>query len=371
MRFLTGALLLLCALLQPRQVVQAQAVATLTPRQPASLSDSLTITFDATRGDAGLAGWTGDVYVHTGLITPASSSLTDWQHVQGSWGVPEPRLKMRALGNRRYALRIQPSTFYGLMPNEQVSYFAFVFHNADGSASGRNANGSDVLLPLYAATTRQYGSHQWSGGLLSVTTSDGATLTAQPYAPAVLRVGFYPSGVPAVPAASFAVNAAPTSGPATLTDTPARLTLTAAGISLDVEKNPLRLVYRRGADTLLVEAPGYFETGRLRGVRFALRPGEALYGTGSRALPVDRRGQRVQFYNQAHYGYQNGQPDLNISIPLVLSGRGYGLLFDEHRPGYLDLGQADAAALEFGTESSYLGYFVLADTTLQALLSRY
>jgi len=45
----------------------AQAVATLTPAQPASLSDSLTIIFDATRGDAGLAGWTGDVYVHTGV----------------------------------------------------------------------------------------------------------------------------------------------------------------------------------------------------------------------------------------------------------------------------------------------------------------
>jgi oligosaccharide 4-alpha-D-glucosyltransferase len=349
----------------------AQAVATISPAQPASLSDSLTVTFDATRGDGGLATWPGDVYVHSGVITPASTDLTDWQHVQGTWGLAEPRLRMRPLGNHRYMFRFRPDTFYGLAAGERVYYLAFVFRNADGTASGRNANGSDVLLPLYSATTRSYLSHQWTGGILSVTTSDGATLTVQPYAPAVLRVAFYPSGVAAVPTPSFAVNAAAAGGAATVADTPARLTLAAGGITLDVRKNPLRLLYRRGADTLLVETPGYFETGPVRGVRFGLKPGEALYGTGSRALPTNRRGQRVELYNQAHYGYQNGEANLNISIPLVLSGRGYGLLFDDHRPGYLDLGLTDDAALEFGTENNRLTYFVLADSTLPALLSTY
>ncbi|GAA4347128.1 hypothetical protein GCM10023185_01970 [Hymenobacter saemangeumensis] len=369
MRHSLLGLLLFFALAFPG-LARAQAVATLAPQQLPSLSDSLTITFDATRGDAGLASFNGDVYAHTGVITPASTSSSDWKHVQGSWNQPEPRLRMRALGNRRYSLRIRPDTFYGLLPGTQVNYFAFVFRNADGSRSGRNANGSDVLLPRYTATTRNYAGHQWSGGLLSVSTSDGATLTVQPYAPAVLRVGFYPSGVAAVPAPSLAVTAT-ASGSATVADTPARLELTASGIRLSIEKMPLRLVYRRGTDTLLVEAPGYFEAGSLRGVRFGLRPGEALYGTGFRALPIDRRGQRLELYNQAHYGYQNGQPNLNISIPLVLSGRGYGLLFDEHLPGYLDLGQADANTLEYGTESSRLGYFVLADTTIPELLRSY
>ena len=195
---------LLLALLLASFVGRAQAVATLTPAQPAALTDSMTVTFDATRGDGGLAAWAGDVYVHTGVITPASTSLTDWQHVQGVWGQLIPRLKMRALGNRRYAFRMKPSAFYGLAVGERVLQFAFVFRNADGSASGRNADGSDVLLPLYAATSRSYVSHQWAGGLLTVTASDGARLTAQPYAAAVLRMGFYPSGTPAVPGSTTA-----------------------------------------------------------------------------------------------------------------------------------------------------------------------
>ena len=349
----------------------AQPVATLTPAQPASLADSLTITFDATRGDGGLATFAGDVYVHTGVITPASTSLTDWQHVQGPWGAVVPRLRMRPLGQRRYQLRIRPDTFYGLAPGEQVQYLAFVFRSGDGSASGRNANGSDVLLPLYAGTTRQYASHQWAGGLLTVTADDGARLTVQPYAPAVVRVGFYPSGTAAVPTPSFAVVAPPAAPAGTVADTPARLTLAAPGLRVVIDKNPLHVTYLRGTDTLLSEAPGYFEVGGTRGVRFGLRPGEALYGTGSRAVPVDRRGQRVELYNQAHYGYQNGQTNLNISIPLVLSGRGYGLFFDDHHAGYLDLGQADPAVLEFGTPHTALGYFVLADSTLPALLRTY
>ena len=349
----------------------AQAVAVLTPAQPASLRDSLTITFDATRGDAGLAAWTGDVYAYTGVITPASTSLTDWKHVQGPWAPILPKLKMRALGGRRYALRIRPDTFYGLAVGEQVSYFAFVFRNADGSVAGRATGGGDVLLPQYAASTRSYASHQWSGGVLTVRASDGATLTVQPYAPAVLRVAFYPNGTAAVPAPSLAVSAAPAAPAGTVADAPARLTLVAPGLTAIIEKNPLRLLYLRGPDTLLAETPGYFETGALRGVRFGLKSGEALYGTGARALPLNRRGQRVPLYNQARYGYQNGEANLNISIPLVLSGRGYGLFFDDARPGYLDLGQTDNAALEFGTENNRLTYFVFGQRDVPALLAAY
>jgi alpha-glucosidase (family GH31 glycosyl hydrolase) len=85
-------------------------------------------------------------------------------------------------------------------------------------------------------------------------------------------------------------------------------------------------------------------------VRFRLAPGEHLYGTGSRALPVDRRGYRLEVYNQSHYGSQNNEPNLNIALPTVLSSRGYMLFFDNHAPGYLDLGKADKNVLEYGGE---------------------
>ena len=350
----------------------AQAVATLAPAQPASLSDSVTVTFDATRGDRGLADWPGDVYAYTGVITPASTSPTDWQHVQSSWTDGPARLRLRALGGHRYRLTLQPSSFYGLAAGERVLQFAFVFKNADGSHSGRNANGSDVLLPLYGGSSRAYAYHRWQGGELTVVASDSARLTVQPWAAGVARVAFYPAGVAAVPAASLAVSAAPSASGATLAETATRLVVAGPGLSIELAKNPLRLRYLRGPqDTVLVETPGYVEVGGMRGVRFGLKADEALYGTGARAVPTNRRGQRVALYNQAHYGYGNGETNLNVSIPLVLGGRGFGVLFDEVRPGYLDLGQADNAALEYGTEADHLTYFVLAQKTLPALLAAY
>ena len=44
-------------------------------------SQSITITYDATLGTAGLKDYTGDVYAHIGVITDKSSSSTDWKYV--------------------------------------------------------------------------------------------------------------------------------------------------------------------------------------------------------------------------------------------------------------------------------------------------
>ena len=139
-RYLRHRLLpaLLLLLLLPG-LAAAQAVATLAPAQPASLHDSLTITFDATRGTAGLAAWAGDVYAYTGVITPTSTSPTDWQHVQGPWTPILPKLKMRALGNHRYALRIRPDAFYGLAAGEQVN---LSFGQATGARAARIMQGA-------------------------------------------------------------------------------------------------------------------------------------------------------------------------------------------------------------------------------------
>ncbi|MDB5236303.1 MAG: hypothetical protein JWR44_3296, partial [Hymenobacter sp.] len=107
-------------------------------------------------------------------------------------------------------------------------------------------------------------------------------------------------------------------------------------------------------------------------VRFGLAPGERLYGTGSRALPVDRRGYRLELYNQAHYGSQNNEPNLNITLPTVLSSRGYMLFFDHHTAGYLDLGKTDKNVLEYGGEGlTSLSYFVITGRDQAEILNRY
>ena len=61
---------------------------TWTPAFPKD-NDTVTITVDATKGNQGLLGFSGDVYVHIGVITSASANAGDWQHVPFSWpGTP-------------------------------------------------------------------------------------------------------------------------------------------------------------------------------------------------------------------------------------------------------------------------------------------
>ena len=151
-----------------------------------------------------------------------------------------------------------------------------------------------------------------------------------------------------------------------------------------IQKAPLRVSILHGTDTLVAEATSPYrraaalptaatqpEPGGV-GVRFRLAPGERLYGTGSRALPLDRRGYRLELYNQAHYASRNGEPNLNITLPTVLSSRGYMLFFDNHAPGYLDLGKTDPNVLEYGGEGlNALSYFVITGRDQAEILDRY
>ena len=110
--------------------------------------DDVTIYFDATQGNAGLAGFAEDVYAHTGVITSSSTSLGDWNYVQGEWGTTNAPL-MNRVSPDLYSLEINIQDFYNLPVGEQVEYLAFVFRNQDGSQSGRSSDGSDIYSQVY------------------------------------------------------------------------------------------------------------------------------------------------------------------------------------------------------------------------------
>ncbi len=113
-------------------------------------ADSLTVTFDATQGNAGLSGYTGDVYAHTGVITSASTAPSDWKHVLTAWGVNTPATKLTKIGTNLYQFKIKPSitTFYSVLATETVLKVAFVFRSSDGTKTGKTADGGDIFLPV-------------------------------------------------------------------------------------------------------------------------------------------------------------------------------------------------------------------------------
>lgn len=111
--------------------------------------DSITITFDATQGNGALNNFTGPVYAHTGVITNLSTSNSNWRYVKSAWGVANAAVLMTALGNNKYSIRFHVRDYYGVPANETILKIAILFRNATGTIVGRNADGSDMFIPIY------------------------------------------------------------------------------------------------------------------------------------------------------------------------------------------------------------------------------
>ena len=126
--------------------MQAQIVTT-TPDFPTE-NDEVTIVFDATKGTAGLKGFTGDVYAHTGVTI----GNTVWQYAP-TWGDNSAKYKLTSLGNDKWQLKITPNIreYYGVKDGETVTQLAFVFRSADKSKEGKDTGNKDIFVDVHTA----------------------------------------------------------------------------------------------------------------------------------------------------------------------------------------------------------------------------
>ena len=114
-----------------------------------------------------------------------------------------------------------------------------------------------------------------------------------------------------------------------------------------------------------------FDSGHHRGWLLSL-PGRApWYGGGERTLPLNRLGQRIPLYNNAHYGYELNEGELNFSVPFVHTLAGFGLLFDNPAKGYLDFGATQPGILQAGFESGGLHLYLIPGKTPDEILQNY
>ena len=144
--------ILLMTVLTACAAATAQVVYT-TPTFPTQ-TDSITVFFDASKGNKALAGFTGDVYAHTGVITFLSTSLTDWRFVKATWTTNMSECKLTRITKDVYSLKINnPRSFYGVTGTEVIRQLAFVFRSSDGNRVGRAENGSDIYVELYSPGT--------------------------------------------------------------------------------------------------------------------------------------------------------------------------------------------------------------------------
>jgi 1,4-alpha-glucan branching enzyme len=119
--------------------------------------DAIIITFNATEGSGGLAGYTGDVYAHTGVITSNSTGSSDWKYVVSDWGENDPKTKLTRIATDVYTLSLSPSIreYYGVPAAETIQQIALVFRSGvqvDGNyLEGKTAENGDIFYDVYEA----------------------------------------------------------------------------------------------------------------------------------------------------------------------------------------------------------------------------
>ncbi len=122
-------------------------------------SESITIRFNATLGNGALAGYDGDVYAHTGVITSASSGDSDWKYIVSTWGANTEETKFTKIGGDLYELTISDlRSYYNVPIAEDILKIAMVIRSGEpiniaqptNFYVARNTDGTDILIPIYS-----------------------------------------------------------------------------------------------------------------------------------------------------------------------------------------------------------------------------
>ncbi len=113
---------------------------------------AVTITYNADQGNAALAGYDGEIYAHTGVITSESDSPSDWKYVKTEWGENTDATQLTNISGDTWELEISPDIidYYGVPDGETVLQLAFVFRNENGTIVGRESDGSDIYADVYS-----------------------------------------------------------------------------------------------------------------------------------------------------------------------------------------------------------------------------
>ena len=225
---------------------------------------------------------------------------------------------------------------------------------------------------------RKFENFKKSGNTIEINTSDGKYIL-KPYSDNIVETSFIPKGDPSDSELakqtfnpnSHAVVLAPGKVKTKVSDTKSTLIFATNGISVTVQKSPFKISYLYKTKELISEKNGYTKKDSTEIIDFNLDNVEVLYGGGARAVGMNRRGNRLQLYNRAHYGYETRAELMNFTMPLVMSSKIYAVHFDNEPIGYLDLDSKKDNTLAYETISGRKTYQVIAADSWTDLITNY
>ncbi len=117
-------------------------------------SSTVDIICDATLGNKGIKDYTPttDIYVHIGVITTASTSSSDWKGSKFTWATTTAGANATYLGSNKWKFTITGGlrTYFGITnASEKILRIAVLFRNGAGAKVLRNADGTDMYVPVY------------------------------------------------------------------------------------------------------------------------------------------------------------------------------------------------------------------------------
>jgi len=144
------------------------------------------------------------------------------------------------------------------------------------------------------------------------------------------------------------------------------LRLQAGSTVISIRKKNVQVVYGNGP-----VLTGFAQQQEHQVLQFALSAGEPLYGAGSRSIPLNRYGYKVELNNNPWYGYSTDADNLNFSMPFLQSARGYGLFFDNPSRGFFDMGKTNPQLLEAGFKAGKLQFYTFTGANPAAIIKSF
>ncbi|MFK5959246.1 MAG: glycoside hydrolase family 31 protein [Lutibacter sp.] len=234
----------------------------------------------------------------------------------------------------------------------------------------------NILLLFFAGffvnaqnSNRKFINFEENGAIVKIKTNDGIYLI-KPYSNKIIETSFIPNGEVFNPN-SHAVVLNPSTVKFIIQKSENSIHLKTSGISLEIKKQPFQISYSYKNKPLISERKGYVKNKKNEILDFNLTAEEILFGGGARALGMNRRGNRLQLYNKAHYGYETHSELMNYTIPLVYSSNLYAIHFDNAPIGYLDLDSKKDNSLQYETISGRKTYQVVAGDNWIDLIDQY
>ena len=208
---------------------------------------------------------------------------------------------------------------------------------------------------------RVYHSHKLSEEKLEVMTNEG-NYEIKFYNDQIVETAFIPKGEMGI-GKSHAVVLETCTGSSNLIENEKSIVYTSKGISVAISKLPFNISYSYKGNELISEKNGYVKTDSTENIDFTIEKDEVLFGGGARVLGMNRRGNRLQLYNRAHYGYGTRSELMNYTMPLVISSKKYAVHFDNAPIGYLDLDSENTNTLRYESISGRKVYQIVVGDT--------